>query len=185
MVEETGRDELETQGAPDRGAAPFVAEKPVFEVEGAEYEMRRLGWDDCFALLALIGDVLREAGVQSSAVASFASEGSLGMAAIGALMSAASTKSDRLLTLAADTLRRRRSDGKTDRLDPGEFRDPDRFPAYWVPRWLTALSAHPDFALFLAELESGKDVFAALGRRLASRLVSTGSSDRPDGRTVI
>jgi len=183
MVEE--RTDEKTEQGPDRGSAPFAAQKPVFEVEGVEYEMRRLGWDDCFALLALIGEVLRDAGVQSSAVASFASEGSLGMAAIGALMSAASTKSEKLLALAGDTLRRRRADGKTDRIDLGEFRDPDTFPAYWMPRWLTALSTHPDFLLFLAELESGKDAFAALGRRLASRLLSTDSSAKPDGRTVI
>jgi len=182
MVEE-GTDEKTEQGA-DHGSAPFAAQKPVFEVEAVEYEMRRLGWDDCFGLLALTGEVLRDAGVQSSAVASFASEGSLGMAAIGALMSAASEKREKLLTLAAEMLRRRRSDGKTDRIDVGEFRDPDRFPAYWVPRWLTALSTHPDFLLFLDELESGKDAFATLGRRLASRLTSTDSSAKQAGPMI-
>lgn len=174
---------------PDRGAAPFAGDCPIIEVLGVEYEMVRLGWDACWTFVGIVGDVYKEAGIESSAVGVYAPDGSVGMAAMGALLSAASHKSDRLLAFTASTIRRRGADGKLRPVDPGEVREPERFPMHFPFTWLAALADHPDWVLFFAEFARVKDKVGRFGASvtalLTSKPPSTESSARPATPTNI
>jgi hypothetical protein len=169
----------------DQGAAPFAGDYPIIEVEGVEYEMIRLGWDACWTFMGIVGDVYKEAGVESSAVGVYAPDGSVGMAAMGALLSAASHKSDRLLAFTASTIKRRGSDGKLRSVDPGEVRDAERFPMYFPLRWLGALADHPDWALFFVEFGRVKDKVGRFGVMLTSQLTSKPLSTESNARPAI
>ena len=172
--EETGRE--------DRGAAPFVGERPTIELEGVTYALERLGWDECWSLAATVGVVLRQGGIDSAGVGVYAPEGSIGMAAIGALLAAAAARSDQLLHFAASNLRRILPNGTEQKMDPGELRDAKQWPAYGVVRWVRALCKHPDLTLFFDELRQAGPDLAALAKTFSS--APSIVSPRPDGEML-
>ncbi len=168
--EQVGYDVPETE----RGAAPFAAVCPTLEVEGRTYELRRLGFEDCTAIAGLIGDVWTQAGIGAGHLGAEVSMQSLGMAAFGALLQAVEARGVRILSLAASTLRTVKEDGARAKVTLEELRDPERWPAYWLPRWLTALAEHPDLLAFLEEAKRGQSALAATWQKLSSRWGSTG-----------
>jgi len=182
-IEETAA-RVPGDGDPARGARPFIAKRPRFEVEGVAYELRRLGWDDCTALLAIAGEGLRSAVSDARALIGEAVPLNFGALLTGPLLAAAASQSKRVLAFAASMIERVNDDGKSPRpVDIGELRDPEIFPGYWVLRWVTALSEHGDVDAFFAEWEASREKLTAFGQRIASRLTSTGSSDKPDTPT--